>query len=49
MMYPENSNRLTRRQALSRFANGFGMLGLATMLPNQAGAGQAACPSCEAL
>lgn len=44
MMYPENTNRLTRRQALSRFANGFGMLGLATMLPGQAGAGQAMNP-----
>jgi hypothetical protein len=44
MMYPENPNRLSRRQVLSHFASGFGMLGLATMLPSQAGAASAMNP-----
>lgn len=43
-MYPESPNRLSRRQVLSRFASGFGMLGLATMLPREAGAASAMNP-----
>lgn len=43
-MYPESSPRLSRRQVLSQFASGFGMLGLATMLPRTASAGTAANP-----
>jgi hypothetical protein len=44
MTYPENPMRLSRRQVLSRFASGFGMLGLVTTLPSQAGAGSAMNP-----
>ncbi len=43
-MYPENPNRLSRREVLSRFASGFGMLGLATMLPREAEAASAMNP-----
>jgi len=43
-MHPASPNRLTRRQALSRFANGFGMLGLAAVLQPEARAGQGLNP-----
>lgn len=44
-MYSDRPNHLSRRQVLSRFASGFGMLGLASMLPQQqAQAAEAANP-----